>query len=58
MYKDDIKDYYNNRFRDHFNEWLKKAHAHERPGEGTYISIGDLNKKSIVNNLCAHFKWG
>jgi hypothetical protein len=46
MYKDDIEDYYNNRFRDHFNEWVKKAHAHEYRGE-TYVSTLDLNGKSI-----------
>jgi hypothetical protein len=47
MVKENIEDYYNNRFRDHFNEWVKKTHAHEHPGEGTYIFISDLNEKSM-----------
>ncbi len=42
-----IKEYYENRFRSQFEEWVKNTHAHEHPGEGIYISFQDLNWKNI-----------
>ena len=41
------KEYYYNRFRDHFTEFVKKSKAHEHPGEGVYISIQDLNRETL-----------
>ncbi len=37
-----IEDYYNNRFRNQFHEWVKQSFAHEHPGEGIYIPHRDL----------------
>jgi len=41
------KEYYYNRFRDQFTEFVRKSKAHEHPGEGIYISIQDLNKETL-----------
>jgi hypothetical protein len=37
-----IEDYYNNRFRNQFHEWVKQTQAHEHSGEGIYIPHRDL----------------
>ena len=41
------KEYYYNRFRDQFAEFVRKSKAHEHPREGVYISIQDLNKENF-----------
>ncbi len=41
------KEYYYDRFREQFAEFVKKSKAHEHPGEGVYISIQDLNKENL-----------
>lgn len=43
----DPKEYYYNRFRIQFNDWAKKTHAHEHPGEGVYIPIQDLRAENL-----------
>jgi len=43
------KDYYYNRFRPHFDEWMKKSQAHEHPGEGIYIPIQDLRPENLAH---------
>jgi len=41
------KEYYYKHFRQQFNEWVKKSHAHEHPGEGIYIPIQDLTIENL-----------
>ena len=41
------KEYYYNRFREQFTEFVRKSRAHKHPGEGVYISIQDLNKANL-----------
>lgn len=43
----DPKDYYYSRFREQFNEWIKKTNSHDHPGEGTYIPIQNLKKEYL-----------
>lgn len=43
----DPKEYYYNRFRPQFEERVRKAQAHEHPGEGIYIPIQDLRKEYL-----------
>ena len=43
----EVQEYYNKRFRNQFNEWVKKTHAHEHPGEGIYIPYGDLSVEKL-----------
>ena len=43
------KEYYYNRFRDQFVEFVRKSKAHEHPGEGTYISIQDFIKTTVLS---------
>ncbi|MFZ2205940.1 MAG: hypothetical protein WA061_03135 [Microgenomates group bacterium] len=39
----DPKEYYYNRFRGQFEEWLKKSHAHKHFSQETFIPLHDLN---------------
>ena len=41
------KEYYYKHFRSQLNEWAKKSHAHEHPGEGIYIPIQDLRIENL-----------
>lgn len=43
----DPKEYYYNRFRSQFNEFVKKSRIHEHQGEGFYLSIRELNKENL-----------
>ena len=42
-----IEEYYNKRFREQFNEWVKKTDAHEHPGEGIYIPHINLKSEKL-----------
>lgn len=39
----DPKEYYYDRFRGQFEEWLKKSHAHKHFSQETFIPLQDLN---------------
>ncbi len=39
--------YFHQRFRDQFEEWLKKSQAHQRSGGNVYIAIQDLRAKNL-----------
>lgn len=44
----DTKEYYYNRFRPQFEEWMQKAKsAHEHPGKGTFIPIQELRTENL-----------
>ncbi|MBP6856554.1 MAG: hypothetical protein KBC42_00525 [Candidatus Pacebacteria bacterium] len=43
----DSKEYYYKRFREQFDEWVKKTQAHEHQGEGIYISIQNLKPEYL-----------
>ena len=43
----DIEEYYNKRFREQFNEWVKKTDAHEHHGEGIYIPHINLKSEKL-----------
>ncbi len=42
-----MKDYYYNRFRIQFNEWVRKSDAHPHGNEGIYISHWDINPENL-----------
>ena len=42
-----MKDYYYNRFRVQFNEWVRKSNAHPHGDEGIYISHWDINSENL-----------
>ena len=41
------RDYYYKNFRQHFADFIQKSKAHEHPGEGTYVSIQELNAENL-----------
>jgi len=43
------KDYYYNRFREQFNEWINTTKAHEHPNEGIYIPVQDLRQENLAH---------
>lgn len=43
----DPKEYYSNRFRGQFDEWVRKTDAHEHRGEGIYIPIQNLRSENL-----------
>jgi hypothetical protein len=43
----DPKEYYYKRFREQFDEWVKKTQAHEHQEEGIYISIQNLKPEYL-----------
>lgn len=45
----DPKEYYYNRFRSQFKEWLRKSKAHDHPGGGIYISIQELKSENLLH---------
>lgn len=58
-----IKEYYENRFHSQFEQWVKKTHAHEHPGEGVYIPNGDLDEKylshiPVEDRVCFFYSLG
>lgn len=49
------KEYYYNRFRDQFNEWVKKTDAHNHPREGVYIPIQNLKPENLSHIPCEDY---
>lgn len=43
----DIQEYYNKRFREQLNEWVKKTDAHEHSEEGVYIPHINLKPEKL-----------
>lgn len=41
------KDYYYNKFREQFSEFVRKSKAHDHSNEGVYISVQDLNQENL-----------
>ena len=43
------KEYYYNRFRRQFEEWVKKSQVHDHPHEGVYIPIQNLRPENLAH---------